>query len=114
MRPIILEGFVLPGPVLIIVGYDGGKVTYPITLKIKNLRDTGGFVLTQQGLSQRKVGHVLGFLYAGEGPAALGVGQATYREADAERNVIRRNHLPFPLLPLPLLPLPLLLPAGLR
>ena len=109
MGPIILEGFVLPGPVLIIVGYDGGKVTYPVTLKIKNLRDTGGFVLTQQGLSQRKVGHVLGLLYAGEGPAALGVGQATYREADAERNVIRRNHLPFPLLPLPLL-----LPAGLR
>ena len=112
MRPIILEGFVPPRPVLIIVGYDGGKVTYPVTLKIKNLRDTGGFVLTQQGLSQRKVGHVLGFLYAGEGPAALGVGQPAYGEADAERNVIRRNHLPFPLLPLPLLPL--LLPAGLR
>ena len=113
MGPIILEGFVPPRPMLIIVGYDGGKVTYPVTLKIKNLRDTGGFVLTQQGLSQRKVGHVLGFLYAGEGPAALGVRQSTYREADSERNVIRRNHLPFPLPPLPLLLL-LLLPAGLR
>jgi len=89
---IMLEGFGPPCPMLIIVGNDGGQVTKPVTFKIKNLRYAGGFVLTHQGLSQREVGHILGLLDVGEGPVALGVWQPTYRKADSERDVIRRNH----------------------
>jgi len=89
----------------VVVGDYGGKITKPVTLKIENLRYAGGLVLTPQGLSQRKMSHVLGFLKIREGPAAFGVRKSANRKSDAERNVIiRQNH--FPLLPL--------LPGGLR
>jgi len=59
---LIAKIFVAPRPVLVVVRDYGAKKAQPISLEIKYLCHAGRFLLIDQGLSQRKMSHVLGFL----------------------------------------------------